>query len=222
MFPYLQDELTVCAMDRRAHGMSGDGRSYSLAHEADDVAAVASAMGGDVSVLGHSFGGVTSYEAAFRSQSIAKLILYEPPLQALPHSDVLAAMDALIASGEREPAATMFMRKIVQQSPAELEAMRSRPAWQGIVASIEGSIRQHRALSANPWSRERAARLQTPTLLLIGSQTTSEELKRSVHDLAAVSPAASVVVLAGQEHNAMDNDRARLAGIIKAFVKPQD
>src|SRR5215510_3429458 len=40
LFPLFAPRLTVCAMDRRGHGASGDSRNYSLQNEAEDVAAV--------------------------------------------------------------------------------------------------------------------------------------------------------------------------------------
>jgi pimeloyl-ACP methyl ester carboxylesterase len=219
MFAHLQQDFTVCAMDRRAHGQSGDGPDYSLLKEAEDVVAVVNARGGSVAVVGHSFGGVVAYEAAFLSPRIGMLVLYEPPLQVSDHSTVLARVESLIANGDREAAAVTFMRDIVQQSAEEVEAMRTRPAWKAMVASIEGSIRQDRALSANRWNPSRAAGLNAPTLLLVGSLTSSEELRRSIRDLAAAAPNVSVVTLEGQEHNAMDNDREKLANIIKDFLK---
>ena len=218
MFPYLREDFTVCAMDRRARGKSGDSPAYSLAREAEDIVAVVNAREGNVAVLGHSFGGAVAYEAAFLSPRITRLALYEPPLQASAHSDVLARMESLIAEGERESAAVMFMRDIVQQSAEEIEALRARPAWKARVASIESSIRQHRALSANRWDPARAAGLKTPVLLLIGSLTKNEDLKRSVRDLAAAAPNVSVVTLEGEEHNAMDNDREKFAGLVREFL----
>jgi pimeloyl-ACP methyl ester carboxylesterase len=110
------------------------------------------------------------------------------------------------------------MREIVQVSPGELAAMRSRPSWASLTATIETSIRQDRALSASRWDPARAGRLHIPTLLLIGDRTDSADLKASVQSLARALPAAKVVVLEGQEHNAMDTDRERLAAVIREFI----
>src|ERR1043166_934767 len=40
LFPLLESKFRVCAMDRRAHGASGDALPYSLQKEIDDVVAV--------------------------------------------------------------------------------------------------------------------------------------------------------------------------------------
>jgi pimeloyl-ACP methyl ester carboxylesterase len=220
MFPYLERDFTVCAMDRRAHGQSGDGPEYSLAKEAEDVAAVVESRPRRVVVVGHSFGGVAAYEAAFLTPRIAKLVLYEPALGVGDHAAALARMEALIKGGDRDAATATFLREVVRVSPQELAAMRARPSWTGLVSSIESSIRQDRALSANSWNAARARTLRTPTLLLLGSRTQSAELRGAVQRLSETLPEPTVVVLEGQEHNAMDTDREHLANVIKAFALP--
>lgn len=218
LFPYLERDLTVCAMDRRGHGRSGDGPTYSLQREAEDVAAVAKSRGRPVAVLGHSFGGVVAYEAAFLTPQIKRLALYEPPIRAADHSAALTRMEALLKVGDRDAATTLFLRDIVRVSPEEAAAMRSRPSWKALVDSIETSVRQDRALTANRWDPARARTLRTPTLLMIGGRTESAELRLSVRSLAETLPNREVVTLQGQEHNAMDTDREHLAAIVKAFV----
>ncbi len=219
MLPYLQRDLTVCAMDRRAHGESGDGASYSLAREAEDVAAVAESRGRPVAVLGHSFGGVIAYEAAFLTPKITRLLLYEPPMANADHADVLARMEGLIAAGHRDAATALFMSGVVHLTSQEIAAMRARPAWTTMVSSIGGSIRQDRALSAYRWDPVRAATLRIPTLLLLGERTGSPELRLAMRRLAGALPTAELVVLPGQEHNAMDTDRAGLADVVSRFLR---
>jgi pimeloyl-ACP methyl ester carboxylesterase len=54
MFPLLASRFTTCARDRRGRGASGDSAEYSLAKEAEDVAAVVNSRVGPVFVFGHS------------------------------------------------------------------------------------------------------------------------------------------------------------------------
>src|SRR5215471_7485172 len=65
LFPLFAPHFAVCAMDRRGHGQSEAGASYSLQKEYEDVVAVVNALPGSVFVVGHSFGGVCALEAAF-------------------------------------------------------------------------------------------------------------------------------------------------------------
>ena len=46
LFPLLASKFRVCAMDRRAHGASGDTLPYSLQKEVEDVVAVVAAQPG--------------------------------------------------------------------------------------------------------------------------------------------------------------------------------
>lgn len=82
--PLLEPHFTVITFDRRGRGDSGDGPDYSLEREAEDIAALASAIGGGVSLLGHSFGALCALEAALLIPRLRHLILYEPALSGAP------------------------------------------------------------------------------------------------------------------------------------------
>src|SRR5690348_1528560 len=111
LFPLLTKNFRVCAMDRRAHGASGDTLPYTLQKEVEDVVAVVNAQPGLVFVLGHSFGGVCAFEAAFKTKKIAKLALYEPPVRMDDHNAILSRMESMIRNGDRDGALTTFMRE---------------------------------------------------------------------------------------------------------------
>jgi pimeloyl-ACP methyl ester carboxylesterase len=218
LFALFASRLTVCAMDRRGHGSSGDSTDYSLQKEAEDVVAVVNSRPGDVFVLGHSYGGVAALEAAFLTDRISRLVLYEPPVQDLDHAAIIARMERLIADGDREEALVTFFREIVMISPSEIAAMRGRPSWPGLLASIEASIRQDRALGAYRFSADRMRGLQTRTLLLSGSKTASPQLKLAVNSLLRSLPHAELVVFQGQEHNAMDTVPQQFADTVLQFL----
>jgi pimeloyl-ACP methyl ester carboxylesterase len=205
-------------MDRRAHGASGDTLPYSLEKEVEDVVAVVGAQPGPVFVLGHSFGGVCAFEAAFRAPKIAKLALYEAPVRVGDHSAILARMEAMMRAGNRDGALTTFMREIVLISPQEVAAMKARPSWPGLLATIETSVRQDRALSQNPFNAARARTMTVPTLLMAGSKSASPELKRSLDSLRETLPHHMVRVFEGQEHNAMDSIPQEFAAAVTSFL----
>jgi pimeloyl-ACP methyl ester carboxylesterase len=218
LFPFLASRLTACAMDRRGHGGSGDSADYSLQKEAEDVAAVVESRPGMVFVLGHSFGGVVALEAAFLTNRISKLILYEPPVQNPDNAAVLARMEGLIAAGNREEALVTFLRDIVIISPGEIAAMKTRPSWPRLVASVESSIRQDRALGAYRLSTARMRTLQTPALLLSGGNTASPQLKLAISSLESSLPHVESAVFQGQEHNAMDTIPREFADRVLQFL----
>lgn len=221
LFPLLTPQFRVCAMDRRAHGASGDTLPYSLQKEIDDVLAVVNAQPGPVLVLGHSFGAVCAFEAAMRSTKIAKLALYEPPVLAADHAAILARMETMITSGDRDGALTAFMREIVLISADEVAAMKKRATWTSLLATVETSIRQDRALTQNQFDAARARAVSIPTLLMSGSKTTSPELLRSIDTLRKTLPRAEVRVFEGQEHNAMDLIPTEFAAAVATFFLRQ-
>jgi pimeloyl-ACP methyl ester carboxylesterase len=205
MFPLLSPRFTVCAMDRRGHGASGDSPDYSLQKEAEDVAAVVDSRAGTVFVLGHSYGGVCALEATFLTERISRLILYEPPLQDRIDLAVADTIERMIKDGEPEQAVVTFLREVVKVSPSEVAAMKSRPSWPGLVATIDSQPRQMRALAAYRFDAKRMNSVSMPTLLVTGSDTVSSDLKRAISSLRASMPNPTLLVLEGQQHNAMDN-----------------
>ena len=163
LFPFFASHFTVCAMDRRGRGASGDSADYSLQKGAEDVAAVANSRSGTVFVLGHSIGGVCALEAAFLTDKISKLVQNEPPLQERDHTVAVSSMETMIHSGESEQALMTFLQEIVMISASETAAMRARPSWPGLVASIESQIRELRALGAYRFDARRVRTLKMPT-----------------------------------------------------------
>jgi pimeloyl-ACP methyl ester carboxylesterase len=121
LLPLFASQFNVCAMDRRGHGESGAGSNYSLQKESEDVAAVVDSLPGPVFVLGHSIGALFALEAAFLTKKVAKLVLYEPPLQDLDHSRIADQMEQMIQAGNREQALTTFLSQVVMVSPEEIQ-----------------------------------------------------------------------------------------------------
>lgn len=222
LFPLLASKFRVCAMDRRAHGASGDTLPYSLQKEVEDVVAVVAAQPGPVFVLGHSFGAVCAYEAAFQTAKIAKLALYEPPVRVGDHAEILARMEAMMRNGDRDGALVTFMSEIVMISADEVSAMKARPSWAGLLTTIEYSVRQDRALSQYQFDSARARTLSAPTLLMMGSKSVSPELRRSKDSLRETLPHQTFVIFEGQEHNAMDAIPEEFAARVSSFLlEPQ-
>ena len=221
LLPLFATHFTVCAMDRRGHGESQAGPRYSLSKEFEDVVAVVNTRPGQVFVLGHSYGGVCVLEAAFLTRKIAKLVLYEPPLQDLDHTMVADRMEKLIKDGKRERALETFLGEIVMISPDEIAVMKRQPAWPGRVAGIDIQIREIRALTKYRFDSKRMRRLQTPTLLLAGGKTASPQLKQAINSLKDALPNQTLVVFEGEGHNAMDRIPQQFAETVTKFLRGQ-
>jgi pimeloyl-ACP methyl ester carboxylesterase len=218
LFPFFAPHFRVCAMDRRGHGMSGDSVEYALQREAEDVAAVVNSQPNPIFLLGHSYGGVCALEATFLTDKISKLVLYEPPLQERNCSILATSMEGMIQKGQREQALVMFLQEIVMMSPNEVAAMKSRPSWARLIASVESQIRQIRALDEYRFDASRMSKLKVPTLILTGSRTESPDLKRAISVLMGCLPNPTLAVIEGQEHNAMDTVPQQFAETVISFL----
>lgn len=72
VLPTLGEHFTVYAVDRRGHGDSGDAEHYAIEREFEDVAAVVDAIGTEVNLLGHSFGGSCVLGASLLTSNIRR------------------------------------------------------------------------------------------------------------------------------------------------------
>ena len=113
-------------------------------------------------------------------------------------------IERLIQAGQREDAVVTFQREVGQQSPSEIAAMKSRPSWPGLVATMHSHPRQMRALAGYRFDPQRIKSVTIPTLLPIGGENANPYIKKAISSLQASLPKATLAVLEGQQHNAMD------------------
>jgi pimeloyl-ACP methyl ester carboxylesterase len=205
--PALADNLTVYALDRRGRGGSGDAAPYSLRREIDDLIAVMDAIDRPPVVLGHSFGGMVAIEAALERR-VAGLILYEPPVredEPLFPPGVIDRLEAILAGEGPEAVLEAFMVTIAGLTADQLAAMKQAPSWPARVAAAHTLARELRASEEHVFVPERFEDLDVPVTLLLGGETVGFA-RSGTQRLAAVLPHATVTVLAGQGHTAMDTD----------------
>jgi pimeloyl-ACP methyl ester carboxylesterase len=207
ILPQLDEHFTVYAMDRRGRGGSGDTEPYSIEREFEDVSAVidgvADADGADV--VAHSFGAACAFEAALLTNHIRRLVLYEPaPPGFREPPGTIARMRQQLEAGDREGLLRTFLLDVAGLTPAELDLMRSAPSWQGRVAAAHTILRELESISALPqFDGDRFGRLQTPTLLLRGGDS-HPAYSETIEKIHAMLPDSRIVVMAGQQHIAMN------------------
>jgi pimeloyl-ACP methyl ester carboxylesterase len=208
--PRLAGSFTVCAMDRRGRGLSGDGPEYAVEREFEDVAAVVDAesqrAATPVDLLGHSFGGICAMEGARLSSNVRRLVLYEPAGMAFDEPlppDLIDRIERLIGSGDREGVLVTFFREAVQMPDHELSVFRGLPAWQGRLAAAHTLARELRAVEAYRYDRERIATITVPTLVLAGGDSPAD-VRHICDVVAGALPNGELHVLPGQQHIAMD------------------
>ncbi|WP_440009110.1 alpha/beta fold hydrolase [Halomicrococcus sp. SG-WS-1] len=215
------ERYTVYAIERRGRGQSGDGAEYELEREAEDAAAVVTAIDEPVMLLGHSGGALYSLEAALRTDNLHKLILYEPPLQVddneLDIAEELAEIQTLVDRGENEQALVLFGRDIAGLPPDELDALRSAPTWQEMVDAAHTLPRELAAISEYKFEAARFADVTTPTLLLSGSESPPlyENATNAVNDAL---PNSRIATFEGEQHMAMHTAPDRFVDEVLTFI----
>lgn len=204
VLPAFEQHHTVCAVDRRGRGGSGDAEDYAIEREFEDVAAVVDALGEPVVLLGQSHGGLCALEAALLIRNLRALVLYEPPVGgATARAEIIERLETLLAAGDRDEVVATMAREIAGVPPEVVEASRSLPVWRARVATAHTIPRELRAATAYRFDPERFGELAVPTLLLTGSES-SPALRRATEGVDAALPDSRVVVMQGQGHVAMD------------------
>jgi pimeloyl-ACP methyl ester carboxylesterase len=221
ILPQLQQHFTVHAMDRRGRGASTDDpEGYDILREAGDVAAVVDAIGQPVDVVGHSYGAVCSLEAAVLTDSIRRLVLYEPPLPTgvpMYPPGLPDRMQALIDDGELEGALELFFREVVRMPDHELVEYRELPVWKQriqLAPTIPREMAIDRSYSFDP---KKFADLGVSVLLMLGGDS-PPIFPAAIEAADAALPDSRVVVLPGQQHIAMDTNPELFLSEVRDFL----
>ena len=213
----LAQHYTVHEMDRRGRGLSTDeAGAYSLQREAQDVAAVAEAIGGDVYVVAHSFGALCTIEAALITSAFRRLALYEPPRPTPGHNDVPPELVArLMTMEDREQILEAFYRNALRLPQSSIDSMRSTEIWRARLTAAHTIARELDAINAYQ-ATGGLENINVPVRLLLGSETTSF-LRAASAAFAAEIPGAHVVPLQGQGHQAIDFDPEQFVRLVLDF-----
>jgi pimeloyl-ACP methyl ester carboxylesterase len=222
VLPELERSFTVYAMDRRGRGGSGDGGSYDLQREAEDIAAVTESIGEPVNVLGHSYGALAALEASLLTVRLRRLILYEGvSLRGTDYyeSGAIEKLEAILEQGDVEGMLIALLRDVAQIPDDEVEVLRSqKEAWAVRLANAPATPRELRADRDYTFVPERFRSMRVPTLLLVGGDSPEREL-RSARGVADALPDARLAILDGQQHIAMHTAPERFVAEVLRFLK---
>jgi len=207
VMPAFERHFSMCAIDRRGRGGSGDSDDYAIEREFEDVAAVVDSLGEPAFLVGHSYGALCALEATLLTPNVRKLVLYEPPIdvteEKLNPPGLIDRLEVLLEDGEREEVVATMLREAAGVPPEVVEYMRSLPAWQARVAAAHTIPRELRAQEAHRFDPERFESLEVPTLLLVGGDSPSG-FEKAAKALSEALPNSRIVVMEGQEHVAID------------------
>jgi pimeloyl-ACP methyl ester carboxylesterase len=191
-------------MDRRGHGDSTDGKTYSLAREADDIVEVSMRLAEPVFVLGHSFGGIAVLEALKRTDRFKRAALYEPPVPVpggVGHQSPKPICDA-IAAGDNAGALTTFFTDYAHLPAPVITGLQHDPSWPQRVKLAPTLCREATAVETYQLQPESFAQIKTPVLFLLGGKS-AQPMATSVRTAAKAMRNSPVTILPGQQHDAM-------------------
>ncbi|MEC3918016.1 alpha/beta fold hydrolase [Nocardia sp. CDC160] len=219
----LAPHFTAIGYDRRGRGGSTDATGkFAVQSEVEDLAAVIEYAGGAAAVFGHSSGAALALEGVLAGLAIDKVALYELPAvvdgnRPEPPADVFDRLVALIAAGDRDGAAELFLTEQVQVPAPVVEGMHNSPVWEFLRA--QASSLPYDVAVCGPGLRlqtDRYATITTPTLVINGDQT-SPWMQTASQALAAAIPGSRHVVLPGEDHNIL-NQPAPLDPLLRDFL----
>jgi pimeloyl-ACP methyl ester carboxylesterase len=224
VLPAFEERFTVCAVDRRGRGGSGDSDDYAIEREFEDVSAVVDSLGEPVNMLGHSYGALCALEAALLAMNVRKLVLYDPGIEVAgqeiyPH-EVIERLEALLGAGDRDGVVATTMREVAGLPPETVEYMRSQSIWQARLDAAHTIPRELRAVKAYGLDAKRFRDLELPTLLLSGGDSPAA-LKKAAEAVDEKLPNSRMVVMSGQGHAAMDTGTNLFTTEVLRFLTSQ-
>jgi pimeloyl-ACP methyl ester carboxylesterase len=216
--PHLERSFTVIAIDRRGRGDSTDGDEYALESEYRDVADVVRDAGSDALLFGHSYGGLVAAGAALEL-ALPRLALYEPAMGgALTTAGQIGRWERLIEEGDLDTPIREFLRDVAGNDEATIDLLASTPLWEKRREVLPTLPRELRAELAHRFDPAVFADLETPTLLLVGSESPDWAV-RSVDAHAEAIPNVEKRVLEGQGHGANLTAPELLAAELERFFR---
>ncbi|WP_200182756.1 alpha/beta fold hydrolase [Tomitella biformata] len=220
----LGDRFRVVTYDRRGRGESGDGGTYAVEREIEDIGALLEHFGGHGFALGVSSGAVLALRAALAGLPIDGLACYEPPFvvstdrDPVP-GDYVERLDAVVAAGRPGDAVHIMMTEAVGL-PAEMVAgMVDQPFWAmfeqiGHTVAYDGRIMDD-TMRGRPDSLDVFAGVHTPTLVMSGGDSPAW-LSIAAEQLAQRLSAGTLTVLPGQTHQV---DSAALGAAVGQYFQ---
>jgi len=218
----LAARYTIHEMDRRGRGGStAEVGPYSLAREAQDVAAVAEAIGGDVYVVGHSYGALCVIEAALVTSAFRRIVLYEPPV-ASPGVEVMApdTLASMKSATDRETILETFYLNALQLPKAAVDGLKGTEIWQARLTAALTITREIDVVNEFR-ATDRLAGITLPVRMLLGTES-PVYLRAATAAIAAQLPDACIVAVQGQAHQAIDTDADQFVRLVFDFDAATD
>ncbi|GAA4907109.1 pimeloyl-ACP methyl ester carboxylesterase [Actinomycetospora succinea] len=221
VLPAFEERFTVCAVDRRGRGGSGDAEDFAIEREFEDVAAVVDSLEQPVILVGHSYGALCALDAALITRNVRALVLYDPSFEQVGAElypwDVIERLESLMRAGDRDGVVVTTARQVAGVSAEVVDFMRSQPSYGARLAAAPTIPRELRAIKTYRFDPERFRDLAIPTLALTGSESPAG-YRRAAEAVDDALPDSRLVVLPGQGHGAVDTGTALYIAEVLRFT----
>ena len=214
----LASRFTVVLVDRRGRGDSGPYREdHRIEREFEDVAAIVGALGGPVTLVGHSSSAWYVLYGARLAGGVHRLVLYEPPPLWIVPARVVGEIDAAVKAGAVDDAVEHLLVGATRMPPTEAAVIRGSPVWQQLAANAGAFVPELDAGRRFRFDPMLFRDFSTPTLLLLGTES-PPFLRPITEQVAAALPDARIRELDRQGHGAMSTAPALFAAVVAAFT----
>lgn len=193
-------------LDRRARGSSGDTQPYAPEREAEDLAAVIQALGGEASVLGHSSGAMLALFAAAHGVPVRHLFLSEPPFlfgEGEPGDDFPERLQALIDEGRPDDVVTTFQREAVRLPEEAIDQIRHSPMFASLAAVAQSVVYDATLSREVSTPTTSMTSIDTPVTILRG-EPTFPMLVRAAELLHQAMPNSELIVVPESHDHSID------------------
>jgi len=191
--------------DRRARGSSGDAPGSMPEREAEDLAAVIAAVGGDAAVLGHSSGAVLALFAASLGVPVRALFLSEPPFGfgvSEPAPDLADRLQRLVDAGRLDEAVVTFQLESVRLPQEMVDQIRAGDQFAALVPLAQSTVYDTRLVAQVSTPTPEMLAVSAPVTVLRGEQTFPILVAGSDRLADAIDHAELVVVPESVMHRA--------------------
>jgi pimeloyl-ACP methyl ester carboxylesterase len=214
-------------VDARGHGLSeAPLQNYGVDHHAADIAGLIQALGlNKPDLMGHSMGaGTTATVIAHNPGLVRRAVLEDPPWRVDDR-----ATDSL---AEREKGAREWSDRIIERNALSIDELIARgktdnPKWHDLEFGpwseakhrVNSSVPNYIVETTTPW-RETMAKIETPTLLVIGDADAGAIVTTEVaDDIARSNAAIRVAHIEGAGHNIRRDQFEAFVTAVTSFLQ---
>jgi pimeloyl-ACP methyl ester carboxylesterase len=226
--PTLAQSYTLYNVDRRGRGESTDASTHSFLDEVHDLLAVIDrvhAEAGPVNMLAHSYGALVGLEAAWRTDKLNSVLLYEPPMPFYervdgvdPRKPLVIAMAEILAKGDIDGVITFYLSDFMGSSPEAVERQRSNPKawerWRSMARTVPRELMIVRDYEFAPY---KFVSVKRPMGVMVGGNS-RPGMRRAAERIKSGIPQTEIIELPGEGHSAMTSSPEMFASAVLAFL----